>query len=49
VGLGFDVSNLYKIEDFIYKPRNIVKYEFRQLMGKIVIGQFKRKINVTIG
>jgi hypothetical protein len=44
VGLGFDVSNLYKIGDFIYKPRNIVKYEFRQLMGKIVIGNSKGKL-----
>jgi hypothetical protein len=40
---------LYKIGSFIYKPRNIVKYEFRQLMGKIVIGQFKVKTSVIIG
>jgi len=46
VGLGFNVSNLYKIEGFIYKPRDIVKYEFRQLLGKIVIEQFKVKISV---
>jgi len=49
VGLGFNVSNLYKIEGFIYKPRDIVKYEFRQLLGKIVIEQFKVKISVIIG
>jgi hypothetical protein len=49
VGLGFNVSNLYKIGGFIYKPRDIVKYEFRQLMGKIVLEWFKVKISVIIG
>jgi hypothetical protein len=49
VGLGFNVSNLYKIGGFIYKPRNIVRYELRQLMDKIVIERFKVKISVIIG
>jgi hypothetical protein len=49
VGLGFNVSNFYKIGSFIYKPRIIVKYELKQLMGKIVIERFKMKISVIIG
>jgi hypothetical protein len=48
MGLGFNISNLYKIEGFIYKPRNIVKYEFRQLMGKIFTERFKVIISVII-
>jgi hypothetical protein len=49
VGLGFNVSNLYKIEGFIYRSRNIVRYEFRQLMDIIVIKRFKVKISIIVG
>jgi hypothetical protein len=40
--LGFNVVACIKIGGSIYKPRNIVKYEFRQLSSKIVLKRFMR-------